>query len=71
VEHGKIYLGFIDREIDKIAQRDDICPALVLLRIIINIKVFGNGMIQSWGGNHQLIYTVTQTYLVQGCQHPQ
>ena len=27
IEHGKSYLGIIDREIDKIAQTVGICPA--------------------------------------------
>ena len=31
--------GVPDREADKIAQRVDICPALMLLTLIINIKV--------------------------------
>ena len=39
MEPGKSYLGVIDREVDKIAQRADIYPALVILRLIINIKV--------------------------------
>jgi hypothetical protein len=38
-EHSKLYLGVIDKEVDKIAQRVDICPALVLLWLIINRKV--------------------------------
>lgn len=50
-EHGKWYLGVIDRGIDKAAQRADTCPALVLLRLIININVscllFENYMIKS------------------------
>jgi len=29
-EHGKQYLGVMDREAEKIAQRVDVCPALVL-----------------------------------------
>ena len=29
-ERGKQYLGVIDREAEKIAQRVDVCPALVL-----------------------------------------
>lgn len=39
VEHGKLYLGVIDRKVDKIAQRVDICLALVLLRLFMIIKV--------------------------------
>lgn len=38
-EHGKSYIWVIGREGDILAQRVDICPALVLSRLIINIKV--------------------------------
>lgn len=40
MEHGEWYPGVIDREIEKIAQRVNICPALRLLRFIINLKGF-------------------------------
>jgi hypothetical protein len=39
MENGRSYLRVIDREVDKIASEVDICPALVLLWLIINIKV--------------------------------
>lgn len=49
-EPGKSYLRVIDRKVDKIAQRVDICLALVPLRLITNIKLlcflFGKWMIQ-------------------------
>lgn len=32
VEHSKSYLRVIDGEVDKLAQRVDVCPALVLSR---------------------------------------
>ena len=32
-EHGKSYLRVIDREVDRIAWRADICPALVLFKV--------------------------------------
>ena len=44
------YISGLLREVDKIAQRVDSCPALVLLRLITNIKVlcllFGNYVIK-------------------------
>jgi len=50
VEHGKTQFRVIDREVDKIAQRVDICPVLVLLRPILNSMVLchliGNQMTQ-------------------------
>jgi len=38
VEYGKSYLGVIGRKVDIIAQRVDICPAVVFQRLIINKK---------------------------------
>ena len=34
------YNWAIDREVDKIAQKVDICPTPLLLRFIINVKTF-------------------------------
>ena len=45
-ECGKSYLRFTDRVVDRIAEVGDLGTALVLLRLITNIKVlcflFGN-----------------------------
>jgi hypothetical protein len=38
VEHGKLYLRVIDREVDIIAQRVDICPALVPIKAYYKYK---------------------------------
>lgn len=38
-EHGKSYLSIIDRNVDKIVWRVDICPDLLLIRLI-HIKAF-------------------------------
>jgi hypothetical protein len=35
-KHGKAYNGAIGREINIIAERTDICPALVLIKIYYN-----------------------------------
>ena len=39
MKHGELYNGIIASEIDIIAWRTDICLAIVLIKIIINIKV--------------------------------
>lgn len=40
MEHGKLYLRVTDREVDKVAQRVDTCPAQVLLRAYYTYKGF-------------------------------
>jgi hypothetical protein len=50
-QHGQSYLGVTDREVDKIAQRVNMCPALLILRLIINIKV---------------LYLLSENYMIQG-----
>jgi hypothetical protein len=38
MEHGKSYCGVIGREIDIIAERVDMCPALLLTKVYYKFK---------------------------------
>lgn len=39
IEHANSCLGVIEWDVDVIGQSADICPALMLLKLIININV--------------------------------
>lgn len=51
-KHGKLYNGIIDWEIDIIALRTEICPALVLIEVYCKYKA--------------CVYLLSENYMVKG-----
>ena len=65
MEYNKSYLRVVDKEIDIIAQRINICPALMLNRAYCKYKSYGSFIRelndQSWHRNPQLGLNISTT----------